>query len=241
MIVRSPCRCSVAVRVRHRADARARPSRRRASSGRSSTCRRWRRRSPRRSGSSTCSTRRPARSTRCCSSSASTGRSGSSRPTGRSRRSRCSRIWGIGNTMVIFLAAVLDVPRHLYESAAARRRRPLAAAPLGDAAVDQPGDPVRRRHRRDRGRCSTSPRPTSRPPSRPARPRRPVTATRSTLGYPQDSTLFYPILLYQHGFRYFQHGLRVGDGDGPARRRVRADGAHRAQLAPVGPLPGAMR
>src|SRR2546421_2760316 len=26
-------------------------------------------------------------------------------------------MWGIGNTMIIFLAAVLDVPRHLYESA----------------------------------------------------------------------------------------------------------------------------
>ena len=26
-------------------------------------------------------------------------------------------LWGIGNTMVIFLAAVLDVPQHLYESA----------------------------------------------------------------------------------------------------------------------------
>ena len=26
-------------------------------------------------------------------------------------------LWGVGNTMVIFLAAVLDVPRHLYESA----------------------------------------------------------------------------------------------------------------------------
>ena len=26
-------------------------------------------------------------------------------------------LWGIGNTMIIFLAAVLDVPRHLYESA----------------------------------------------------------------------------------------------------------------------------
>ena len=30
---------------------------------------------------------------------------------------RCSALWGVGNTMVIFLAAVLDVPRHLYESA----------------------------------------------------------------------------------------------------------------------------
>ena len=26
-------------------------------------------------------------------------------------------LWGVGNTMIIFLAAVLDVPRHLYESA----------------------------------------------------------------------------------------------------------------------------
>ena len=26
-------------------------------------------------------------------------------------------VWGLGNAMVIFLAAVLDVPRHLHESA----------------------------------------------------------------------------------------------------------------------------
>src|SRR5437763_13445337 len=26
-------------------------------------------------------------------------------------------VWGVGNTMVIFLAAILDVPRTLYESA----------------------------------------------------------------------------------------------------------------------------
>lgn len=29
----------------------------------------------------------------------------------------CTRIWGIGSAMVIFLAALQDVPRHLYESA----------------------------------------------------------------------------------------------------------------------------
>ena len=49
--------------------------------------------------------------------SASRARSGSSRRSGRSRRSSCSALWGIGNTMIIFLAAVLDVPQHLYESA----------------------------------------------------------------------------------------------------------------------------
>ena len=26
------------------------------------------------------------------------------------------------------------------------------------------------------------------------------------LGYPEDSTLFYPVLLYQQGFRYFNMG-----------------------------------
>ena len=26
------------------------------------------------------------------------------------------------------------------------------------------------------------------------------------LGYPEGSTLFYPVLLYQHGFRYFNMG-----------------------------------
>ena len=26
-------------------------------------------------------------------------------------------MWGVGNTMIIFLAALVDVPRHLYESA----------------------------------------------------------------------------------------------------------------------------
>jgi multiple sugar transport system permease protein len=28
----------------------------------------------------------------------------------------------------------------------------------------------------------------------------------STIGYPENSTLFYPVLLYQHGFRYFDMG-----------------------------------
>ncbi len=28
----------------------------------------------------------------------------------------------------------------------------------------------------------------------------------NTLGYPENSTLFYPVLLYQHGFRYFNMG-----------------------------------
>ena len=27
-----------------------------------------------------------------------------------------------------------------------------------------------------------------------------------TIGYPEDSTLFYPVLLYEHGFRFFHMG-----------------------------------
>jgi multiple sugar transport system permease protein len=30
--------------------------------------------------------------------------------------------------------------------------------------------------------------------------------TAASLGYPQDSTLFYPVLLYQHGFTDYQMG-----------------------------------
>ena len=60
-------------------------------------------------------------------------------------------MWGVGNMMIIFLAALLDVPQHLYESAELDGAGRVAAAALGDAAVDQPGDPLRGRDRRDRG------------------------------------------------------------------------------------------
>ena len=43
----------------------------------------------------------------------------------------------------------------------------------------------------------------------------------TNLGYPENSTLFYPVLLYQQAFQILQHGLRVGDGDAAARRLVR--------------------
>ena len=53
--------------------------------------------------------------------------------------------------MIIFLAAVLDVPQHLDESAQLDGAGSLPAPALGDAAVDQPGDPLRPRARRDPG------------------------------------------------------------------------------------------
>ena len=57
-------------------------------------------------------------------------------------------LWGVGNTMIIFLAAVLDVPQHLYESAELDGAGAAPAPPLGDAADDQPRDPLRGRARR---------------------------------------------------------------------------------------------
>ena len=43
------------------------------------------------------------------------------------------------------------------------------------------------------------------------------------LGYPQGSTLFYPILLYYHGFQFFQMGYASAMAARAARRLVRGD------------------
>ena len=119
-------------------------------------------------------------STPSSSSSGSTARCGSTTRRGRSRRSSCSGIWGIGNTMIIFLAAVLDVPRHLYESAELDGAGALATAALGDASLDQPGHALRRRARASSRDCSTSPRPTSPPASPRGRPRKRAARARSS-------------------------------------------------------------
>jgi multiple sugar transport system permease protein len=114
-------------------------------------------------------------------------------------------LWGIGNTMVIFLAAVLDVPRTLYESAqldgaGAFKRLIYVTLPsispvilfsavygviLGlqyfTQAYVAAGVAA--------GQASQA-----------------ADVTSVNLGYPKDSTLFYPLLLYQHGFNDFQMG-----------------------------------
>jgi multiple sugar transport system permease protein len=114
-------------------------------------------------------------------------------------------LWGIGNTMVIFLAAILDVPKHLDESAqldgagALRRIRwvilpsvspvILFAVVLGIIQALQyftqayVAASVAAGHAAQAGSVSTL-----------------------ELGYPEGSTLFYPILLYYNGFRFFQMG-----------------------------------
>jgi multiple sugar transport system permease protein len=113
-------------------------------------------------------------------------------------------LWGVGNTMVIFLAAVLDVPQHLYESAELDGASPwqrlrwvtipsvspvlLFAVVLGVIQGLQYFTQAYVAGSIASGQASQA------------------GDTLNTLGYPQDSTLFYPVLLYQHGFVDFQMG-----------------------------------
>jgi multiple sugar transport system permease protein len=114
-------------------------------------------------------------------------------------------MWGVGTIFVIFLAAVLDVPRHLHESAeldgAGALRRLwyvtlptispviLFAVVLGVIQALQYFTQAYVAASIAAGQASQA-------------------GTVSTLeqGYPEGSTLFYPILLYYHGFRFFNMG-----------------------------------
>jgi multiple sugar transport system permease protein len=113
-------------------------------------------------------------------------------------------LWGVGNTMIIFLAAVLDVPKHLYESAqldgagAFSRLRwvtlptispvILFAVVIGAIEGLQYFTQAYVAANVAGGSASYS------------------AEAANALGYPEDSTLFYPVLLYQQGFRYFNMG-----------------------------------
>jgi multiple sugar transport system permease protein len=112
---------------------------------------------------------------------------------------------GVGNTMVIFLAAVLDVPRQLYESAELDGAGPwqrlrwvtlpsvspviLFAVVLGVIQGLQYFTQAYVAAGVAAGQASQA-----------------ADVTAVNLGYPLDSTLFYPVLLYQHGFSDFQMG-----------------------------------
>jgi multiple sugar transport system permease protein len=113
-------------------------------------------------------------------------------------------LWGIGNTMIIFLAAVLDVPKQLYESAELdgaslfQKLRwvtlptvspvILFAVVIGVIQGLQYFTQAYVAANIAAGQASQA------------------GSNESTIGYPENSTLFYPVLLYQHGFRYFDMG-----------------------------------
>jgi len=114
-------------------------------------------------------------------------------------------IWGVGNVMIIFLAAILDVPRHLYESAELDGAGPiqrlrwvtlpttspviLFAVILGVIQGMQYFTQAFVAAGVAQGQASQA-----------------ADVTSANLGYPLDSTLVYPVLLYQHGFSDFQMG-----------------------------------
>jgi multiple sugar transport system permease protein len=113
-------------------------------------------------------------------------------------------LWGVGNTMIIFLAALVDVPRHLYESAALDGAGPwqrlrwvtlpaispviLFAAVIGTIEALQLFTQAYVGSTIAAGSASSAGDPSN------------------DLGYPEDSTLFYPVLLFQQGFRFFNMG-----------------------------------
>jgi multiple sugar transport system permease protein len=114
-------------------------------------------------------------------------------------------LWSVGNIMIIFLAAILDVPRHLDESAqldgagAFQRMRwvvlpsispvILFAVILGVIYALQYFTQAYVAASVAAGQASQA-----------------GSVSTLELGYPEGSTLFYPILLYYNGFRFFHMG-----------------------------------
>ncbi len=114
-------------------------------------------------------------------------------------------IWGVGNVMIIFLAAILDVPQHLYESAELDGAGPLQrlrwvtlptispvilfSIVIGVIQGLQYFTQAYVAANVASGQASQA-----------------GDQTVNNYGYPEGSTLFYPVLLYQQGFRYFNMG-----------------------------------
>ena len=115
-------------------------------------------------------------------------------------------LWGVGNAMVIFLAAILDVPKHLHESAeidgaGALRRLWYVTLPsispviLFSIVIAL----IQGLQYFDQAYIAS----TSAAPGSLGNAGDNVT---ENLGYPQGSTLFYPLWLYQQGFGFFNMG-----------------------------------
>ena len=112
-------------------------------------------------------------------------------------------LWAIGNTMVIFLAAILDVPKHLHESAALDGAGPLQRLRWVTLPSISPVllfsviiGVIQGLQYFTQAFVAANV----------AAGAQAGDETTVQLGYPEGSTLFYPVLLYEHGFRYFHMG-----------------------------------
>jgi multiple sugar transport system permease protein len=114
-------------------------------------------------------------------------------------------IWGVGNAMVIFLAAILDVPRQLRESAeidgagALQRLRYVILPSISPVILFSIVIAlIQGLQYFDHAYVAS----TVAPPGSAGN----AGDSAINIGYPEGSTLFYPVLLYQQGFRYFNMG-----------------------------------
>jgi multiple sugar transport system permease protein len=106
-------------------------------------------------------------------------------------------LWGVGDAMIIFLAGLLDVPRQLYEAADIEGANPLQKFRHVTLPMITPviffslvmGVIAGFQYFTQAYVTSTV-----------------NAASRTGLGYPQGSLLFYSIYLYQQGFAYFRMG-----------------------------------
>jgi multiple sugar transport system permease protein len=111
-------------------------------------------------------------------------------------------LWGIGNMMIIFLAAVVDVPRQLYESAELDGAGPLQRMRW----VTLPSISPVILFALVIGVIDSMQYFTQAYVAASIAVGQSASQSAENLGYPEQSTLFYPVLLYQQGFRYFNMG-----------------------------------
>jgi multiple sugar transport system permease protein len=114
-------------------------------------------------------------------------------------------LWGVGNMMIIFMAALLDVPRHLYESADLdgagwfNRLRyvtlPSVSPVILFAVIIAVIESLQYFTQGYVAATTASGTGTGAGDT-----------AGNNLGYPEGSTLFYPVWLYQQGFGYFNMG-----------------------------------
>jgi multiple sugar transport system permease protein len=113
-------------------------------------------------------------------------------------------MWGVGNLMIIFLAALVDVPKHLYESASLdgagswKQLRYVTLPTISPVILFAVviGVIESLQYFTQAYVASTIAAGSAASAAEGA----------NSLGYPLNSTYFYPVLLYQQGFRYFNMG-----------------------------------
>ena len=140
-------------------------------------------------------------------------------------------MWGVGTVMIIFLASLLDVPEQLYEAAeldGANAWQRLvhvtlpAISPVILFAVVTGVIEALQYFTQGYVAGTVAGGGDS------------GVGAGSSLGYPEGSTLFYPVWLYQQGFQYFNMGYASAMAVALVRHRAGSDGCAAALRAALG-------